>query len=123
MRGIYVNKVWMAIGGRKFFISVIVMAAACAVDILTERGLSVNLAGLLGAILAAFSVSNVAATMSYNKSKQQAAPAADNSELRYLADKLDETAKLTEQIAIAVGQTQSTILAVAKASQQQRNGQ
>jgi hypothetical protein len=110
----------MALGGRKFLISLVVMAAACAVDILTERGLSVNLAGLLGAILASFSVSNVAATMSYNRSKQQAAPAADNPEIRYIADKLDDTSKLIEQVAVAVGQTQQVILTVAKASAEQR---
>lgn len=112
------NNLFLALGGRKFVMSLIVIAAAVAVDIYSQRGLSANLAGLLGAILASFSIANVAATKAYIGGK---AASSDNSgseevsgELRYIADKIEAQEKLIEQIAVASNQTQQAIMAAAQ---------
>ena len=48
------------VGGRKFVLALIAVAVGAAVDLLTERGLSQSLGMLLGGIVAAFSVTNMA---------------------------------------------------------------
>src|SRR5690554_3228678 len=55
------------IGGRKFIMALIAVGVATAIEIKTDRGLSVTMAGLLGSLVAAFSLANYANTASYNK--------------------------------------------------------
>jgi len=51
-----------AIGGRKFLMSLIIMIAGVIIELKGANGLSVNMAGLLAAILATFSASNTIIT-------------------------------------------------------------
>lgn len=52
------DKLFRVLGGRKFLLTVASMVAAVAIDLLTTAGLSVALAGFLGAALSAFCASN-----------------------------------------------------------------
>ncbi len=52
-------KAFAAIGGRKFFVNIVVLAVGVAVDIFTEKGLSTNLMYLLFGATTGYGVVNV----------------------------------------------------------------
>lgn len=56
------------LGGRKFLLALVVIGVGTAIEIYTERGMSVAFATLLGSIVAAFSASNFAVTREHFRS-------------------------------------------------------
>lgn len=65
----FINNLLLALGGRKFILANISMACGMYIEIHTQRGVSPAFAGLVVAILGAFSVTNTLNTKSYLDSK------------------------------------------------------
>jgi hypothetical protein len=57
------------LGGRKFILALIVIAAAMAIELKTERGLSTVMAGFLGTLVATFSAANYAVTRKHMEAR------------------------------------------------------
>ncbi len=57
------DKIWEAIGGRKFIMSLVLIAVGTLVELKTDRGVSASFAGLLVGILGAFSAANALTTI------------------------------------------------------------
>lgn len=55
-----IDKVYTALGGRKFIGMILLGGGAIAVDLTTDRGLTMALAGFLGTLYTIFAATNVA---------------------------------------------------------------
>lgn len=127
------NKLWQAIGGRKFLLALVCIGVGTAIELETARGLSMNMAGLLAMILAAFNVSNVMATKDFLKNKAAAKPVVDTSaadavtelsgELQYMSDKLDMQSEAITQVAQSAANTQNLLNQAIMAGQQYNQSQ
>ena len=75
-------------GGRKFLMALLAIGIATFLEVKTDKGLSVNMAGFLITVVGAFSVTNLAATGNFLKSRK---PGADTEPLQSKLDQLHST--------------------------------
>jgi uncharacterized membrane protein required for colicin V production len=109
------------LGGRKFLMALICVSAGVAVDILSPNGLSAELAGLMAAIVAAFSAANYAVTKQHFQSKTSsegeeigAVPDTSQLEMKELLANIGEAIIQTKQ---SVDATKTLILGAIKAGE------
>lgn len=89
------DKIFRVLGGRKFLLTVSSMAAAIAIDLLTAAGLSVALAGFLGAALSAFCASNWLNSKEFHKA-DAAKRKGGNQELSRIESKLTKLLNIVD---------------------------
>lgn len=118
------EKIFEAIGGRKFIMSLVLIAVGTLVELKTDRGVSASFAGLLVGILGTFSAANafVTKTMgSETESSEEAAPdltahiAPIQSDINKISTEAKENAALMSQTLANIGTSvanQNKILAV-----------
>ncbi len=80
-------------GGRKFFMAVVTIAAALFLEIKSEKGLTPTMAGFLVAVVGAFSAANLASSAKYLETKQKPSSGSDPG----MSDKLDQIHSTIEQ--------------------------
>ncbi len=96
------NNLLLALGGRKFILANIALGCGMYIEIQTTRGVSPAFAGLVVAILGAFSVTNTLNTKSYLDSKQTNG----SDKIDEIHGRMDQLAVNTAQAAQAVANTQ-----------------
>lgn len=97
------------LGGRKFLLALICVILGSVIDFYTARGLTPALAGLMGAIVTAFSAANYAVSKSHFQSKESGAadsvPVPDTSGI-------DDVKQVTGQMAEVLIQTKTAVDAI-----------
>lgn len=109
-------------GGRKFLLALLAIGVGTAIELLTDRGLSVPMAGLLGTIVAAFQAANYAVTREYaRKSAQQSvASKAGGEEVKKTVVELADKVNKIGDALVAVGQTAANTNQILQAAAQKR---
>ena len=108
------------IGGRKFVLAIISLIAGLATHVLSVKGLSTEVVGLIIGVIGTFSVANTVATIKTPGSQDvselefDALPPVDHTQL----DLLRGQQALLEQIAVTVGGTQQMLLNAMQAGNQ-----
>lgn len=115
-----IEKIYMAVGGRKFLGMILLCGGAIAVDLTTTRGLSTALAGFLGTVYAIYAGTNIIAKKD-NKVKGVTTPPEAPSvkdeldliadELTHIKGQLSQQEQLTAHTAESVVNTQKLISA------------
>ena len=109
------------IGGRKFVLAIISLIAGLVTHVLSAKGLTSEVVGLIVGVIGTFSVANTVSTI---KAPTQEAAVEDDGEV--IADNSAELMKsheaLLEQIALTVGQTQQMLLNAMQAGNSKNNG-
>lgn len=120
-------------GGRKFLMAVLCMAAGVAIELKAENGLSVNMLGLLTAIYATFSATNTIITNKQLKieaseggaevpspvvEQPEAAAVAPNNELQELRTQLVPIVNLIGQELVSIKDAQKAQMEATGAIQQ-----
>jgi hypothetical protein len=107
------NNIFTKIGGRKFVIALVAVAAGLVVE-LAGKGLSPTLAGFLVAVVGAFSVTNM--SVSKKGLEQSASPAPSSTELQPdLTPQLVELQSTVQALQSQVDTSQETLGAIGQA--------
>lgn len=99
------------IGGRKFVLAVISLIAGLATHVLSAKGLTTEVVGLIVGVIGTFSVANTVATVKAPGSQEGAASSSEEHEEGTAVTTTNAaTEVLLEQIAVTVGQTQQLLI-------------
>lgn len=66
-----IDKVFNKLGGRKFVFAMVIGAAGTAIELKTDRGMSMAFAGLLATVYTTFAAANAAITRKYMDQEQK----------------------------------------------------
>jgi hypothetical protein len=105
------------VGGRKFVLAIVSLIAGLVTHVLSVKGLTSEVVGLIVGVIGTFSVANTVATVKAPGSQEieadvqlpPPAPPVDNGQTALL-----------EQIAVTVGQTQQLLINAMQAGNQQK---
>lgn len=97
------------LGGRKFLLALFCIVVGSVIDFYTERGLSPALAGLMGSIVAAFSMANYAVSKAHFQSKAEPSQSVDGGPD---LSGIDELKLMTTQLADGVITTKASVDAI-----------
>jgi hypothetical protein len=110
----FLNNLIIGLGGRKFLLAVASLLVGGYIEAQTARGVTPAFAGLVTAILAAFSMSNTMATKAFMESKKdQPAPV----DINPLHERIDQLSANMAASAQAVQNTQMLLENVIKLAQ------
>jgi len=97
------------IGGRKFVLAVISLIAGLATHVLSAKGLTTEVVGLIVGVIGTFSVANTVATVKAPGSQEGNTSSEETTAIQPAAATA-ATEALLEQIAVTVGQTQQLLI-------------